>query len=127
MEEKVELSANEIQIVKYNEYQLSTNEITNEQPTTNQQVTTNKNVKKEKNEKNTIPTLEEFIAYGVSLKPNVNTEQVKLKYNAWLENDWCTNRKGVNSKIKNWKSTLSNTLPYISETKTSDDFYKISM
>jgi hypothetical protein len=33
----------------------------------------------------------------------------------------------VNSKIKNWKSTLSNTLPYISETKTSDDFYKISM
>ena len=41
----------EIQIVKYNEYQLVTNDATNKQPTSNQQVTTNKNVKKEKNEK----------------------------------------------------------------------------
>ena len=38
----------EIQIVKYNDYQVVTNEVTNEQPASNQQVTTNKNVKKEK-------------------------------------------------------------------------------
>ena len=41
----------EIQVVKYNEYQLVTNDVTNKQPTSNQQVTTNKNVKNEKNEK----------------------------------------------------------------------------
>jgi len=117
----------EIQIVKYEEYQLATSETTNKRPTNDQQTTTNKNVKKEKNEKNTIPTLEEFIAYGIENKPKADKEQLRLKYNAWLENGWCTNRKGVNSEIKNWKSTLSNTLPYISETKTSDDFYKISM
>lgn len=38
----------EIQVVKYDEYQVVTNEVTNKQPTDNQQVTTNKNVKKEK-------------------------------------------------------------------------------
>jgi len=117
----------EIQIVKYEQYQLATNETTNKRPTSDQQTTTNKNEEKEKNEKNTIPTLEEFIAYGLENKPKADKEQLRLKYNAWLENDWCTNRKGVNSKIKNWKSTLSNTLPYISETKTSDNFYKISV
>jgi hypothetical protein len=42
-----------IQIVKYKDYQIVTNEITTQQPTTNQRVTTNKNVKNEKNEKNT--------------------------------------------------------------------------
>lgn len=117
----------EIQIVNYDKYQLVTNEETNERPTKDQQKTTNKNVKKEKNEKNTIPTLEEFIAYGIENKPKADKEQLRLKYNSWLENDWCINRKGINSEIKNWKVTLLNTLPYISETKTSDDFYKISM
>lgn len=37
-----------IQIVKYIDYQVLTNEVTIKQPTTNQQLTTNKNVKKEK-------------------------------------------------------------------------------
>lgn len=39
-----------IQVVKYKDYQVTTNESTTNQPTSNQQVTTNKNVKKEKNE-----------------------------------------------------------------------------
>ena len=37
-----------IQIVKYEEYQILTNKVTNKQPDSNQQLTTNKNVKKEK-------------------------------------------------------------------------------
>jgi len=37
-----------IQVVNYAKYQLSTSEITNEQPASNQQVTNNKNVKKER-------------------------------------------------------------------------------
>lgn len=40
-----------IQIVRYDEYQDTTNESTNDQPTTNQQLTNNKNDKKEKNDK----------------------------------------------------------------------------
>lgn len=38
-----------IQIVKYKDYQIVTNEITTKQPASNQQVTTNKNVENEKN------------------------------------------------------------------------------
>ncbi len=37
-----------IEVVNYEKYQLSTNEITEEQPTSNQRATTNKNDKKEK-------------------------------------------------------------------------------
>jgi len=47
-----------IQVVKYKEYQLSTNEITNEQQTDNKPITTNKNVNNVKNEKNNIITRE---------------------------------------------------------------------
>lgn len=39
-----------IQVVKYKEYQVLTNEVTNEQPTSNQRATTNNNDNKEKNE-----------------------------------------------------------------------------
>jgi hypothetical protein len=41
-----------IEIVKYKDYQIATNETTTQQPTSNQRVTTNKNVENEKNEKN---------------------------------------------------------------------------
>lgn len=37
-----------IEVVKYAEYQILTNKVTNKQPDSNQQLTTNKNVKKEK-------------------------------------------------------------------------------
>lgn len=117
----------EIQVVKYNEYQLITNDVTNKQPTSNQQVTTNKNVKNEKKERNTIPTLEDFLAYAVSLKPNVNTEQVKFKYNAWLVNNWKVNRNGKDVDIKNWKTTLSNTMKYFDEKIVNSNPFKISV
>jgi hypothetical protein len=101
-----------LQIVSYEKYQVATNEITNEQPTSNQQVTTNKNVNKEKKEED-IPTLDDFINYAVSKIYNINKDDVSLKYMSWLENDWSTNVNGKQRKIKNWKSTLLNTLPYI--------------
>ena len=117
----------EIQVVKYNEYQLVTNDVTNKQPTSNQQVTTNKNEKNEKKERNTIPTLEDFLAYAVSLKPNVNTEQVKFKYNAWSVNNWKVNRNGKDVDIKNWKTTLSNTMKYFDEKIVNSNPFKISV
>lgn len=118
---KTNSKGTEIQIVKYEEYQLATNETTNNRPTNDQQTTTNKNVKKEKNEKNTIPTLADFLVYGIEKKPKVDKQELSLKYYAWLENDWSINRSGKSVKIKNWKVTLLNTLPYISESKQTND------
>lgn len=63
----------------------------------------------------TIPSIDEFVAYAISLKQNVNIENVKLKYNSWLVNDWKINRQGKEKEIKNWKSTLSNTIQFLGE------------
>jgi len=98
-----------IQIVSYEKYQVPTNEITNEQPTSNQQSTTNNNVKKEKKEIY-IPEWSEFLSYAVSQVPNVIQQEVKLKYDSWVVNDW---KDGNNKKIVNWKSKLNNTLPFL--------------
>jgi len=99
-----------IQVLNYQKYQVSTNEITEEQPQNNQQVTINKNVK---NEKNNIPSVEEFVSYGVSLIEDVSVEALKLKHQSWLVNDWCKEKNGKLIKIVNWKSTLSNTISYL--------------
>lgn len=101
-----------IQIVNYEKYQVETNETTNEQPTNNQQVTTNNKVKKE-NKEITIPSIDEFLAYSVSKIPNINKQDVRLKYESWLVNDWCVNVDGKQRKITNWKTTLLNTLRYL--------------
>jgi hypothetical protein len=69
------------------------------------------------NKKETIPSLDEFIAYAISLKSNVNTDDVKLKYNSWIENDWSVSRNGKLQPILRWKVTLSNTMPYLRENK----------
>jgi len=61
-----------------------------------------------------IPTREEFVNYAKEQKPNIDVEAVKLKYNSWIENNWITSGKKPH-KIKNWKSTLLNTLPHIKE------------
>lgn len=61
-----------------------------------------------------IPTEQEFIEYGVNQLPDVDPESVRLKYQAWLINDWKT---GKNKPIKNWKSTLTNTLIHLPKRK----------
>jgi hypothetical protein len=101
-----------IQIVNYEKYQVETNETTNEQPTNNQQVTTNKKDNKE-NKEITIPSIDEFLAYSLSQIPNINKQDVELKYKSWLVNDWCVNVDGKQRKISNWKTTLLNTLRYL--------------
>jgi hypothetical protein len=104
-----------IQIVNYEKYQVETSETTNEQPTNNQQVTTNKKEKKEKKENKeiTIPSIDEFLNYSVGQIPNINKQDVRLKYESWLVNDWCVNVDGKQRKISNWKTTLLNTLRYL--------------
>lgn len=102
-----------IQVVKYEKYQLTTSESTNEQPTSNQQITTNKNEKKENN--NIVPEFSEFLAYALEKKPRINQQDLRLKYDSWIVNGWCTNKDGKFRPIVNWKSTLLNTLPFIKE------------
>jgi len=62
---------------------------------------------------NNKPSVEEFVVYGIEQMPDVNTEFLTAKYNSWVSNDWCTSKDGKNRPIKNWKSTLNNTLPYL--------------
>lgn len=68
--------------------------------------------------KDRIPNLENFIAYGLEQaaknRINVSETALSMKYEAWKENGWIN---GNGQPIKNWKSSLINTLPYIKETE----------
>lgn len=62
-----------------------------------------------------IPSIEEFVAYALENKPNVDPAHVKLKYKAWVESGWVSGKSG--KPIKNWKTTLLNTVPHLNEVK----------
>ncbi len=74
-------------------------------------------VKKESKDKNKIPSVEEFKKYAIEKKPSIDVHALKLKYEAWVINDW---KDGNNNPIKNWKVKLLNTIPYINETKAGE-------
>lgn len=121
-----------IQVVNYDKYQDATNELTedasHERPTSDQRATTNKNVKNKKNDKednntSAIPSFEEFRDHGIKKLEELGKDAskyeyaLKAKYESWVEGGW-TDGKG--EKISRWKAKLSNTVPYLSETKTTD-------
>jgi hypothetical protein len=117
----------EIQVVKYNDYQIVTNELTNEQPTSNQRVTTNKNVKKEKNEKNIYRAFDhlnifqdEFIKLNKvyskqqidsilddieNFKGNTKYKSLYLTANNWLSRKY-PNQESKEDKTKNFINNL---------------------
>lgn len=64
------------------------------------------------------PTFKEFLSYAKSKKENVSAMNLKLKYDSWVENGW---KDGNNKPIKNWKSKLLNTIPYIEVEKIDRD------
>lgn len=73
------------------------------------------NITKERITKKTTqnpPEFEEFKNYALTHKSNIDLNALLLKYNSWVENGW---RNGNGKPIKNWKSTLLNTIPYIKE------------
>jgi len=76
--------------------------------------------RKEEKETKNIPTKQEFMAYGLEKMPEVSVESLGLKYEAWLANDWCTNKDGKLAEIKNWKTTLLNTLSYLPKQQKQD-------
>ena len=70
------------------------------------------------------PSLEEFLDHGhkrlvdIGKDPTLYTVALKAKYFAWADNDWKT---GKNRKIKNWKSTLTNTLQWLKPEQPKDE------
>lgn len=107
-----------ITICNYDIYQSNnTCEVTAEEQQSNNQVTaeeqpsnTYNKDNKDNKVKNIIPTYSEFEIYALEKEPLLNKQSLKLKYDSWIENGWKT---GLNKPIKNWKSTLLNTIQYL--------------
>jgi len=103
-----------ISILLWDKYQQTEQQVDSKWTANEQQVDTNNNDKNNKNDKNknTIPSFFEFLDYAKTLdKYHSNLEQpLKTKYDSWVANDW---HDGKNNKIKNWKSKLISTFPYI--------------
>lgn len=57
-----------------------------------------------------IPELAEFLSFAIQECSNINQEDVKHKYNSWFLNGW---KDGNDKAIKNWKTKLLNTIPYL--------------
>ncbi len=71
---------------------------------------------------NTIPTFEDFKKHALARKTNLDLKDLELKYFSWIDNDWSITRNGKVEKIKNWKSTLTNTVKWINESyKIADE------
>lgn len=57
-----------------------------------------------------VPELSEFLSFAIQECSNINQEDVKHKYNSWFLNGW---KDGNDKPIKNWKTKLLNTIPYL--------------
>ena len=68
--------------------------------------------KQETKEQIYIPEFTEFLQFAIEQISNIDKDEVKLKYESWRVNNW---KDGNNKQIKNWKTKLLNTLPYISK------------
>jgi len=86
-----------IQIVKYNDYQLVTSEVTNERQASDKQVTTNKNEKNEK--KFNAPTFSEVKEYCIERKNNVDAQRFLDFYSS---KGWMIGK----NKMKDWKAAV---------------------
>lgn len=73
---------------------------------------------------NTIPSIEEFVAYGLANTPDVDEQALRLKYESWKVGGWKVNREGKEYDIKNWKRTLLNTLQYLPKQQTNKPLQK---
>lgn len=122
IELKSEHITTRLTICKYDTYQGERNEdetqVKRKRNASETQMTPNKNDKNENNENN-IPSYDEFLAYALTKKPNVNQQDLKHKYESWIENNWSINRNGKLQPILNWKSTVLNTLPHLREVVNS--------
>jgi len=106
-----------IEVVKYKNYQVMTNETTTGRPTNDQQTTTNKNVKNEKE-----VMLDEWIEYRKQIKKPIRQSTIGLlkKEMDSYSNDKC--RFVINLSITNgWQGLFWDRYIEPSKVKTSDD------
>jgi hypothetical protein len=106
-----------IEVVKYKNYQVTTNETTTCRPTNDQQTTTNKNVKNEKE-----VMLDEWIEYRKQIKKPIRQSTIGLlkKEMDSYSNDKC--RFVINLSITNgWQGLFWDRYIEPSKVKTSDD------
>lgn len=68
-----------------------------------------------------IPNFEEFLNYVLENDSSVDRLKLELKYKSWIENDW---NDGNGKKIKNWKSKVLNTIPYLKNDVQVSRLYK---
>lgn len=75
-------------------------------------------IKKGVKPKDRMPSLESFVNYGLEQSSknrlNVSERSLSMKYEAWNESGWIN---GNGQEIRNWKSSLLNTLKHIQETE----------
>lgn len=72
-----------------------------------------------------IPTVDEFLEFCMGIKEidyNLYRFSLVSKYEAWVENGW---KDGNNTKIKNWKSKIKNTIPFLKPEKTKTYFHNL--
>jgi len=70
------------------------------------------NVSVSVNVNDNIPIYIDFEKFVLEKEPLINKTALKHKYDAWIENGW---KDGNNKPIKNWKTKILNTLPYIAK------------
>ena len=88
-----------------------------------------KEIKEIKELKETIPSFQLFKEYSILKSDELNIEideiKLKLKYDSWKENGWKTGGSKPRL-IKNWKSTLLNTLNYLQKEKSFEKKEKLT-
>jgi len=70
----------------------------------------NSSYKDKDKDKDNIPAYEDFKAYALSKDESISLDALKNKYDSWVENGW---KNGYDKPIKNWKSTLLNTMSHL--------------
>ena len=75
--------------------------------------------KEDKIKEDKIPAIEEFLAFALSKKDTLDKKAIECKYESWKLNNW---KDGNDNQIKNWKSKLLNTIPFLAEASTKKEF-----
>lgn len=111
-------------LTKYGLFDKENLTVTKELANTYEHVTVNDTVIVNDNEpeKTAIPEFLEFKNYALENAPSINLTKLELKYKSWVVSGW---KDGNGKPIKNWKSKLLNTIPFIENVKTTvnDDVF----
>ena len=68
--------------------------------------------------KQDIPAFDEFKTYALSKEKTLDVSNLKLKYEAWIENGW---KDGNNKPIIKWKAKLLNTIPHLKAIRSNGE------